>query len=104
MVKKWRIKAIEHKSVHVTYTIQEGTCPAVHINSAQRPQQEYVEYLGFPLDRRLTWRKYIFTKRKQLGMTLTKMLWLHGRKSNLSTSNNILIYSAVLKTVRICGI
>jgi hypothetical protein len=32
-------------------------------------------------------------------MTLTKMHLLHGRKSKLSTSNNIFIYKAILKPV-----
>jgi hypothetical protein len=43
------------------------------------------------LDRRLTWHKYIFTKRKQLGLTLTKMHWLLGRKSQLYTTNKLLL-------------
>jgi hypothetical protein len=56
------------------------------------------------LDRRLTWRKHIFTKRKQLGMTLTKMHRLLGRKSKLSTSNTIPIYKAILKPIWTYGI
>jgi hypothetical protein len=91
-------KAGEYKSVHVTFTTREGTCPPVHINSEHLPQQD-VKYLGLHLDRRLTGRKHIFTKRKQLGMTLTKMHWLLGRQSKLSTSNKILIYKATLKPI-----
>jgi hypothetical protein len=56
------------------------------------------------LDRRLTWSEYIFTKWKQLGMTLSKMHWLLGRKSKLSTSNKILIYKAILKPLWTYGI
>jgi hypothetical protein len=56
-----------------------------------------VKYLGLHIDRRLTWRKRIFTKRKQLGMTLTEMHWLIGWKSKLSTRNKIFIYRATLK-------
>jgi hypothetical protein len=56
------------------------------------------------LNRRLTWRKPMFTKWKHLGMTLTKMHWLHGRKSELSTSNKIPIYKAILKPIWIYGI
>jgi hypothetical protein len=35
---------------------------------------------------------------KQLGITLTKMYWLLGRKSKLSTSNKLLIYKTILKS------
>jgi hypothetical protein len=47
--------------------------------------------LGLHLDRRLSCHKHIFVKRKQLRITLTKMYWLLGRKSKLSTSNKLLI-------------
>jgi hypothetical protein len=103
-IKKWRIKANEFKSVHVTFTTRRETCPPVHINSVHLPQQEDVEYLGLHLDRRLNRRKHITTKRKQLGMTLTKMHWLLGRKSKLSTSNKVLIYKAMPKPVWTYGI
>jgi hypothetical protein len=32
------------------------------------------------LDKRLTWLKHIFTKRKHLGITFTKLYWLLGRR------------------------
>jgi hypothetical protein len=37
-------------------------------------QSDEVKYLGLYLDRILTWHKHIFTKRKQLGFTLTKSI------------------------------
>jgi hypothetical protein len=64
------------------------------------PREDDVKYLN----RRLTWHKHIFTKRKQLGMALTKMHWLLGRKSKLSTSNTILIHKATLKPIWTYGI
>jgi hypothetical protein len=42
--------------------------------------------------------------RKQLGITLTKMYWLLGRKSKLSTSNKFLIYKTTVKAVWTYGI
>jgi hypothetical protein len=65
----------------------------------QIPQENHVKYLGLHLDRRLTWHTHIFAKRKQLGISLTKMYWLRGRKSKLSTSNKLLIYKAILKPI-----
>jgi hypothetical protein len=79
-------------------------CPSVHVNNVQLPQAEDVEYLGLHLDRRLTWHKHIFAKRKQLGITLTKMYWLLGRKSNLTTSNKLLVYKTLLKPIWNYGI
>jgi hypothetical protein len=82
---------------HITFTTRRETCPAVHINNVQLPQEEDVKYLTLHLDRRLTWHKHISAKWKQLGITLTKMYWLLGCKSKLSTSNKVLIYKTVLK-------
>jgi hypothetical protein len=97
--KKWRMKANKSKSIDVTFTTRRETCPRVHINNVQLPQEEDVKYLGLHLDRRLTWHKHIFSKHKQLGIILTKMYWLLGRKSKLSTSNKLLIYKIILKSI-----
>jgi hypothetical protein len=76
-------------SQHIIITTRRGTCPPVHINNVQLPQTKEVNYLGLRLDRRLTWYKHIFTKRKQVGIALTKMYWLLGRKSKLSINNTV---------------
>lgn len=103
-LKKWRIKINEAKSTHVTFTNRKGNCPPVKLNNVQIPQSDDAKYLGMHIDRRLTWRKHIFTKRKQLGLKLHQLYWLTGRKSNLSTKNKLLIYKALLKPVWTYGI
>jgi hypothetical protein len=100
----WRKKGNETKSAHVTFTTRRETCPPVHINDVQIPQENHVKYLGLHLDHRLTWHIHIFAKRKQLGLSLTKMYWLLGRKSKLSTNNKLFIYKAILKPIWTYGI
>lgn len=103
-LKKWRIKANETKSIHVTFTTRTETCPPVSLNNSQIPQSDSVKYLGMHLDRRLTWRKHIFSKRKQLGHQLSKLYWLTGRRSQLKPENKLLIYKSILKPVWTYGI
>jgi hypothetical protein len=47
-LKRWRIKANEYKSVHVTFTTQ------VNINNINLLQQEDLKYLSLHLNKRLT--------------------------------------------------
>jgi hypothetical protein len=103
-LKTGRLKANETKSTHVTFTTRCAACPPVHINDVQLPQSDDVKYIGLHLDRRLTWHKHIFTKRKHLVLTLTKMHWLLGRQSQLSTSNKLLLYKTILKPIWTYGI
>jgi hypothetical protein len=98
------MKVNETKSTHVTFTTRRATCPPVKISDVQLPHSDEVKYLGLHLNRRLAWRKHIFTKRKQLGLTLTKMHWLLGRKSQLSTTNKLLLYKTILKPILTYGI
>jgi hypothetical protein len=101
---KCRMKANGTKSTLITFNTRRETCPPVHINNVQLPQTEEVKYLGLHLDRRLTWHKHIFTKRKHLGITLAKLYCLLGRKSKLSINNKLLIYETTLKTIWTYGI
>jgi len=58
-LKRWRIRANESKSTHITFTLRSGECPAVHINGTIIPQETTIKYLGIYLDRRLTWKPHI---------------------------------------------
>lgn len=103
-LKKWRIRANENKSVHVTFTNRRGTCPQVSLNNTPLPQAETVKYLGMHLDKRLTWRNHIWSKRKQLNFKMSKLYWLIGRKSRLTLNNKLLIYKSILKPVWAYGV
>lgn len=101
---RWRIKANENKSTHTTFSTRKGNCPAITLNGTQIPQADTVKYLGIHLDRKLTWRTHIFAKRKQLGIKLSQLYWIIGRKSKLSTENKLLIYKTILKPIWTYGI
>ncbi|KMQ86419.1 reverse transcriptase [Lasius niger] len=98
-LRKWRIRVNESKFVHITFTTRRETCPPVTLNNQLIPQSDVVKYLEIHLDRKLTWQKHIFTKRKQLGLKLSKMYWLVGHRSKLSVENKLLLYKAILKPI-----
>jgi len=103
-LKRWRIRANETKSTHVTFNLRREDCPAVYLNGKHILQDATVKYLGIYFDRRLTWKTHIFTKRKQLGLLFQRMYWILGRKSELSLTNKVLLYKTILKYVWTYGI
>jgi hypothetical protein len=74
-------------------------CPPVTLNNVQIPTATETMYLGLHHDQRLTWRKHIQVKRRQLYMKYRQMYWLLNRKSKLSMTNKILLYKAILKPI-----
>jgi len=71
--------------------------PLVTLNGLKDFQD--AKYLRLHLDRRLNCRKHVFTKRKQLGIQLSKTYWLLGSKSQPSIENKLLLYKAILKPI-----
>ena len=100
----WRVTVNDQKSVHVMFTLRKDTADAIYINNKQIPLSDKVKYLGMHLDKRLTWKDHIWSKRKQLNLKIRKMYWLIGRKSKLSMENKILLYKCILKPVWTYGI
>jgi hypothetical protein len=98
------MKANGAKSVRVTFSNRRNTCPPVYIYNEPFPQTSYVKYLGLHLDNHLTWTKQPFTMRKHLGIILTKLHWLLGRKSKLNLRNKLAIYKVIIKPVWTYGI
>jgi hypothetical protein len=95
----WKIRVNPAKSTHVTFTTRHVTCPPVFLHTTQIPVKSEVKYLGLHLDRKLTWRKHIQTKRQHLDLKLRAMSWLLGRGSQLFLSNKLLLYKCILKPV-----
>lgn len=73
---KWKIKINNTKSTHVTFTL-----------SKKNDQSNHVKYLGIHLDKRLTWKNNIKTKRQKLKILSKNFNWMIG-KSELSIHNN----------------
>lgn len=90
--------------MQVTFALRPGNCPPVHLDSYALPHQDTVRYLGLHLDRRLTWRHHIKTKRQQLKLRYTNLSWILGRNSKLSVDNKLLIYKSILKPVWMYGV
>lgn len=103
-LKNWRIKANESKSVQVTFTLNQGTCPPITLNQVEIPQENEARYLGIHLDRKLKWKKHIQTKRKALDIQFNKTKFLIGSRSHLSIENKLLIYKCIIKPIWTYGI
>ena len=76
----------------------------VQLNGTSLPQPDEVKYLEMHLDRRLTWRKHITSKRRHLDLQLRRLYWIIGRKSQLSLEHKFLLYKAILKPIWAYGI
>src|SRR5215469_2452904 len=103
-MRMWKIRVNAAKAAHVTFTMRHVTCPPVFLHTIPIPVKSEVKYLGLHLDRRLTWRTHIQTKRQHLALKLRAMSWLLCRRSQLSLSNKILLYKCILKPVWTYGI
>lgn len=103
-LKKWNIKTNETKSTHITFTLNKLTCPSVKLNNKILPQHREVKYLGLHLDRRLTWKKHVETKRQQMKLKFGQLYWLINPHSKLSLDCKVLLYKAIIKPIWTYGI
>lgn len=103
-LKDWRIMANELKSVQISFTLKQETCPPIMLNQSEIPQKTEVKYLGMYLDKRLTWKKHIEAKRMSLDINYSKFNFLLNSKSQLSLENKLSIYKTILKPIWTYGI
>ena len=102
--RKWRFKINENKSSHVTFTLRKQFCTQVTINDILIANKDTVRYPSMILDRRMTWKRHIVDKSKELITKLKKFYWLIGRRSNLNMQSKIMLYKAILIPVWTYGI
>jgi hypothetical protein len=93
---KWRMKANVSKSTHITFTMQRGMCPSVHINNFQLPQTEEFKYLELHIHQTEATRHYphqnVLVTRMQIK-TLYKQQTPHLKnytETNLDLQNTTL--------------
>lgn len=100
----WRIKVNETKSTNVTFTLRKENCPRIKINKELIPEKTSVTYLGFHLDRRMTWNRHIKAKIEQMKIKVMKLNWLIGKRSPLNLTSKVLLYKAIIKPIWTYGI
>jgi hypothetical protein len=93
---KWRIRINENKSCSITITFEKSSTLDLTINDIQIPRKTEIKYIGMTIDSRLTWKQHIVKKRKQVNITIKRVNWLLGRKSNLAIENKLLIYKTII--------
>jgi hypothetical protein len=54
-------QANETKSIHMSFIIRKEMCLPITSNGLRIPQANVPKYLGLHLDRKLNWKKYVFT-------------------------------------------
>ena len=102
--RNWRIKLNEQKSTHITFTNQKVQPLPIRINNEIISHANTAKYLGMTLDTKLRWKEHVKIKRKELDIKYRKMYWLIGKRSELNTSNKLLLYRQILKPVWTYGI
>lgn len=101
---RWRVTVNETKSKHITFSLRKENCPKVKLNNTELHEADTIKYLGLHLDRRLTWKTHIKTKRKEAQLKVLKLSWLINRQSKLSLHNKIQIYKTIIKPTWTYGI
>uniref|UniRef100_A0A2S2Q7E7 Putative RNA-directed DNA polymerase n=1 Tax=Sipha flava TaxID=143950 RepID=A0A2S2Q7E7_9HEMI len=101
---KWRIKINQNKSSHTTFTLKKGICPTVTLNNIPIPTSDTIKYLGLNLDKRLTWKNHIRTKRLTLNARMRILNPLISRNNKTSLKVKLLIYKTLLKPIWTYGI
>lgn len=103
-LKKWRMKVSAEKSAHVTFTLCRKSSPTIFLDGLALPKRDKVRYLGLIIDKRLTWREHIKTKRQSLNSRAKSLFSITRHNSGLSLKSKIKIYVHLLRPVWLYGL
>jgi hypothetical protein len=101
---KWCIKINQNKSSHTTFTLKKDIYPTITLKNIPIPPSDTIKYLGFNLDKRLTWKNHIRTKRLTLNIRMRILSLLISRNNNTNLKVKLLIYKTLLKPIWTYGI
>lgn len=72
----WRVQVNEAKYTYITFTLRPIVPTPVTLNNIPIPSKDGVKYLTF--EKKLTWKKHIVAKRKELECKLRRYYWSLG--------------------------
>lgn len=102
-LKRWRIKINAEKSLQVSFTLRRGICPPLFLSNTRIPADTKVKYLGLILDKRLSWKQHISSKRVLLNNRLKILFSLVNSRSPLPLRLKLRIYSSLLRPIWFYG-
>lgn len=102
--KRWRIMVNGTKSVHVDYALRPHGYEPLYLDGSAIPSSDSARYLGIHLDKRLTYKNHISTKKAELNLRLRRLTWLLSSTSSISQSNKRLLYLTTLRPIWAYGI
>ena len=75
--------------IHVDFTNMPTDYKKVYIDNIKVPHSNSAKYLGMTLDAKLRWQEHVKKKKQEFNLIYSKMYWLIGRNSKLSTYNKL---------------
>ena len=100
---EWKVRLSTSKTVRVDFSLREHGYNITLINAESVPLQESVKYLGIHLDRKLIWKTHLQKKKEELNLRYRTMYWLFRARNKLTLENESLLYTTVLRPLKIRG-
>jgi hypothetical protein len=97
--RQWLIKLIEDKSTLLNFANKLFHHVPIIMNGKIIPHSQTAKYLNMTLKAKLRWKVHVKKKREELDLKYKQMYWLVGRRSALSTHNELVLYKQTLKPV-----